>query len=349
MGGAEQYLFEMTKYLSASGHDVTVLFLKKKHTGFWQDQFKNTSVKLTYFESLSERKGILLLFKWILTNRSTFDYCLSSHIHLNGLIGGFRRMRLINIHQHIGRESTIAFDRLSGLSLFVRVTIYYLFGYRRLDLLITQSEKMKKSLLGNLKTRVLPKNIQTIPNLVDCDAIRKKSTEYVPDLKNYLVAAGRLIPEKGFDILIEAFSQLNDKNLHLVILGDGKLREILQSQVDTLNISSRVHLKGFLPNPMPYFLHAKACVVSSRIEGFPNVLLQMMCVNQQVVSTLCAGGIDQITGVFTCPPDDSNELKKAIEHCLHGNPDSSTRVFDLELKKRSLPSYWSTINRYLDE
>lgn len=344
MGGAEQYLFEMTQYLDSIHQQVTVLFLKKKQTGFWQDALKNTQVKLHYFEALTERKGILLLLKWILSNSLRFDYCLTSHIHLNGLVGGFRRMKLVQIGQHIGRESTIAFDRLSGVSLFIRVKIYYLFGYRALDLLITQSEKMKQSLLDHLSTRVLPPNIQTIPNLVNRKSILEKSMEFVPDFKHYLVAAGRLIPEKGFDTLIDAFAELQDQTLQLVILGEGHLRASLQAQINALGLNHRVWLVGFVPNPMPYFRQATACVVSSRIEGFPNVLLQMMCLNDRVISTLCAGGIDELKGVHTCPINSSQRLKESIALALKS---PNTLAFAAQLEGRSVASYWGNIHTSL--
>src|SRR5690606_20880375 len=113
---------------------------------------------------------------------------------------------------------------------------------------------------------------------------------------NFIVTAGRLIHEKGYDILINAFAELKEKypDLKLIILGYGDLKQELIYLATSLNIEQDVIFWGFVENVYPFFKKAKACVISSRVEGFPNVLLQMMSQNSNVVSTTCAGGIDTI-------------------------------------------------------
>lgn len=70
---------------------------------------------------------------------------------------------------------------------------------------------------------------------------------------------------------------------------------------------------------MPYFKHAKACVISSIKEGFPNVLLQMMILNPVIISTNCAGGIDEIPGIYLAEADNVNSLTTAVNTALSTN------------------------------
>jgi hypothetical protein len=87
-------------------------------------------------------------------------------------------------------------------------------------------------------------------------------------------------------------------------------------------------------------------VVSSRIEGFPNVLLQMMSQNNNVVSTTCAGDIDKIRDVVICKPNNVLELKFAIETSLARNNNNRTS-FDNYLKSRSINEFMKTVNIFL--
>ena len=116
----------------------------------------------------------------------------------------------------------------------------------------------------------------------------------------FICAAGRLIPIKGFSLLINAFKPIVEKrkDLKLVILGEGPERDNLQKQIHQLGLEGSVILMGHVANPYVYFKYAKVCVVSSIEEGFPNTLLQMIALNTLVVSTLCAGGIAEIPSIL---------------------------------------------------
>jgi glycosyltransferase involved in cell wall biosynthesis len=165
----------------------------------------------------------------------------------------------------------------------------------------------------------------------------------------YIVSAGRLIPEKGFDILIAAFSKLKQeyRDLKLIIIGDGKFRIEMEILIKKLNLENDVILYGIADNVYPFFKQAKMCVVSSRIEGFPNVLLQEMSQNEKVVSTLCAGDIDKIDGLFTCRPNDEQDLLRAMQQCLEADTAGNRILFDKELQGRSIDGFIDKVNSYL--
>ena len=209
---------------------------------------------------------------------------------------------------------------------------------------------MKVNLLKGLRKSNAPKQVHTIPNLLNLHNIHNKSNEFIPKHKKYIITAGRLIPEKGFDFLIKSYASKISKikGLDLVILGEGIEKESLENLIKKLKLKDRIHLLGFKDNPMPYFKYADLCVVSSRVEGFPNVLLQMMALNGNVVSTLCAGGIKELEGVQTCEADNLEALSDGMLNAISNKKDNS-RLFKRELEIRSVEKYWNQIETYLDE
>ena len=162
------------------------------------------------------------------------------------------------------------------------------------------------------------------------------------------MSAGRFINEKGFDLLIEAFDRLQREaafqDVKLLILGDGAGRQTLESMVKQRRLQSKVLLPGMSENVYPYFKRATLCVISSRMEGFPNVLLQMMSQCDNVVSTVCAGEIDQIAGLITCEPNNVDALYQAIKHALETKDTAKNRpLFDQELEYRSIDNFITSI------
>ena len=106
-----------------------------------------------------------------------------------------------------------------------------------------------------------------------------------------LVAAGRLATWKGFGDLIRSMKILTQsRQAHLLILGDGPLRAELQTLINELGLSDVVSLLGYVENPLKYFAHADVFVLSSHVEGLPNVLVEAMMCGCTPVSTDCPTG-----------------------------------------------------------
>jgi glycosyltransferase involved in cell wall biosynthesis len=134
-------------------------------------------------------------------------------------------------------------------------------------------------------------------NIVDDSSSRRRLQEPVDDpwfLGNdcpVLVAAGRLAPWKGFSDLIQAIKVLSaTRRVKLLILGDGPLRAELQSQIQALGLQDVVRLKGYVDNPLSYFAQAGVFVLSSHVEGLPNVLVEAMMCGCTPVATDCPTG-----------------------------------------------------------
>ncbi len=140
-----------------------------------------------------------------------------------------------------------------------------------------------------------PEKLITIPNPVDVDVIRARAAEPAPiDIgEPYIMAAGRLVPSKGFDVLIRAYAAAKVKE-KLVIAGVGELRDQLIALAHECGVGDRVVLPGYFENPYPLMRGAELVVLSSSIEGFPNALVEAMALGRPTIATNSASGPSEI-------------------------------------------------------
>lgn len=346
LGGAELYLKNIAEYFLSCDYCVNVLFLKKREANGWSEFDNTENINLIYTKASNELKGLIFFLRNILYfKKKKYDYIFTSHVHLTGVIGLLLKLRLLRKKSFVARESTSIFKRFKRNKLFI-FKLQYLLGYSAVDLLICQTNYMKEQLCVALPKLVDKIHIEVIPNPFN---LKKNKSDFFFN-EPFIVSAGRLIPEKGFDILIRSFKVLKSDfpNLKLIILGEGKLRNNLENLIKDLDLEGEVILKGHVQNVYNYFKNAEVCIVSSRIEGFPNVLLQMMSQNINVVSTLCAGGIKEMNGIITTTPDNSEGLVDAIKFCLESNLSQNREIFDRELSGRSIDQFVNKINYYLE-
>ena len=154
-----------------------------------------------------------------------------------------------------------------------------------------------------------------------------------PDTRPLILALGRLVEQKGFSTLIRAFARLRaERSVRLVILGEGELRQELESETERLGVSSDVVLPGFVNNPFPVLRQANLFVLSSGWEGLPNGLIQAMACGTPVVSTDCPSGPAEIleNGRWgrLVPVGDEVALAEAMAETLDEaeHPDVSARA-----------------------
>jgi len=351
--GSEQFLMNLVTHVSKKGNQCVVMFLKKKISGDWEHLEESCIIK--YGASKNVFIGYLsLLPRLIVVSRKyKIKRSFTSQTLINAMMGLMKNFKFFKNTIVIVRESNSIFHLLKGLKL-KRYIIAYWIGYGSVDLVICQTKFMKDQLVQAMPWMEKKLRIKVIPNPIDLDVIKEKEREQLPiELKGkrFIVAAGRLVPAKGFDVLIKSFDvlQKEDPQLELIILGEGSERQKLEKIVEGLKLQNKVHLIGFVNNVYPYFKEAAACVLSSRIEGFPNVLLQMMSQNTKVVSTLSAGGIDELDGVFTCEIESIEGLKVALRRCLEANTDQFRVLFDENLKIRTVKFFIDSVLTNIEE
>jgi glycosyltransferase involved in cell wall biosynthesis len=136
-----------------------------------------------------------------------------------------------------------------------------------------------------------------------------------------ILGAGRLTAQKDFATLIRAFALLQQApNPRLLILGEGPEREDLLRLATRLGVADRVALPGFVSNPRAHMAAASVFVLSSRWEGFGNVLVEAMSSGTPVIATDCPSGPREILahGEFgqLVPVGDHDALSAAIGESL---------------------------------
>ena len=163
----------------------------------------------------------------------------------------------------------------------------------------------------------------TIYNPSPLSEISKLSeSHHVVFLKPTIVGVGKLKKVKGFDILIKSFKLIIERGFdwNLVILGDGELRDELESLINELSISDHVQLLGFKENPYSYMAKADLFVLSSYFEGFGQVVVEAQYLGIPIVSTDCDVGPREILHDGECgllvPVGSIEKLAAGIEQLM---------------------------------
>lgn len=144
----------------------------------------------------------------------------------------------------------------------------------------------------------------------------------IAGLRPVIVGVGRLVPVKGFERLIEAFAQVapHHPSWSLVIWGEGPQRAMLEALRDRLGLGARARLPGLSAKPGGWLREAGVLALSSRYEGFPNVIGEAMAAGLPVVAMNCPSGpaamIDDGVDGLLVPADDVSALALALDRLM---------------------------------
>lgn len=218
--------------------------------------------------------------------------------------------------------------------------------YRSADRLTAISRGARDDLARHLGWD--PQRISVIPNPLDLRTITALRAESVPEgvlsstTGPTIVAAGRLTPQKDFVTLLRAMCLVRAARpgVELAILGEGPERHPLQSIAEELGLRDVVRFPGFVRNPFAIMARARVFVLSSRYEGFGNVVAEALACGAEVVSTDCPYGPAEILdgGRFgwLVPVGDPRAMANAILEALEKRRAERAAV-DVWLQQFSLP------------
>lgn len=238
------------------------------------------------------------------------------------IIFGCHLKVIVNVHDIMSQ--ILRYSRLKRYKRFLlRWLVRLLFP--RADVIVAVAHSIKKDLVVNFK--VPAEKIVVIYNPIDVQKIRKCATESLmhPWLNRkegfLVVAVGRLVKLKGFEVLIRAFAQLPQKlDARLIILGEGEEREALQQLIEQLGLSECVALLGFQENPWKCMARADLFVLPSLTEGLPNVIGEALALGLPVLATDCSSGVREYLENGKCgllvPPGDPAALADGIARML---------------------------------
>ena len=133
-----------------------------------------------------------------------------------------------------------------------------------------------------------------------------------------VLGVGRLVPEKGFDLLIRAFSALPDRAARLAIVGDGPERARLAALAARMGVTDRVELVGYVADVRAWMERARVFVLPSRHEGYPAVVIEALAAGRAVIATDCTPAVELVvaSGGRVVPIDDPAALTDALAAVL---------------------------------
>lgn len=206
--------------------------------------------------------------------------------------------------------------------------------------IIAVSNRIKEIIVSDYKLDV--RRIAVIPNPVDMASVAElsKKEPFTALPRDYLIHVGRLnVKTKAHDILLNAFKKLHTfhPDLKLILVGDGPDKRQIQAMINDLDLAELVILAGWQDNVYPLMARAKALVLCSRYEGWPNVLVEAMACGCPVVATDCQTGPREIMGDhkygLLVPVDDPEALVHSMQMLL--TDESCRAYFQEQARKRA--------------
>jgi glycosyltransferase involved in cell wall biosynthesis len=200
------------------------------------------------------------------------------------------------------------------------------------------------------RCRVRPGRLRVIHNAVDPERFADPDARYRAKLARYfrqprsaiVGAAGRLSPEKGFDVLVAAAERVlkRDPSVGFVLFGEGPCREPLVRQIKAAGLGGAFALSGFRADLDQFLPHLDLLVLPSYTEGLPNVVLEACAAAVPVVAT-AAGGTPEVVedrrNGYLVPPGDEGRLADRIEAVL--NAEDRGRALGFEGRQRVLERF----------
>jgi glycosyltransferase involved in cell wall biosynthesis len=197
-------------------------------------------------------------------------------------------------------------------------------AYRRADLILATSAGVRDDIRRTFD--VDRSRVRVVHNPIDLERIQRAAGEPVDDVDRarwtppVVVAAGRLAEAKNMLLLVDAFARLHERrDARLFILGEGDHESALRTRIAERRLADCVVLCGFKTNPWRYMAKADVFALTSRYEGFGNVLVEAMASGVPVVATASAGTrevvADGVNGLLV-EPHTPEAVAAALERVL---------------------------------
>ncbi len=287
-GGAERVIVTLMNHLDREKFDISLVLFKRE--GEYLSHL-SSDIRVIELNISQARYALPEIFKLI--KRQKPDIVFTSLGHINMLLAAFRKFFPKEM-KFVARESnTVSQNNKRDKYPMINEILYKRF-YKNFDLIVTQAKSMKEDLEQNYN--VPSSKMKIIYNPVHSRFILESAKAFEADFpkdKFNLLAVGRLEEQKGFDMLLQVLSKLDD-SYHLTIVGEGSKREELEALIESLDLAHKVSLLGLKSNPYPYMKEADLFVLSSRYEGLPNVVLEANVCGTPVVAFNSSGGTGEI-------------------------------------------------------
>lgn len=280
-GGAERSAGLLSTILTGLDHDVFVITLfdnnvypfsgKLINLGLYKNGSRTVLNKYLRYKELKkkiDRYQFDLILDFRMKNYPLREFILNKFVFRSKMIN---MVRSYNLNWYFPKPRLLSkylyknYSGINGVSLEIKKEIETKYGFS---------------------------NVNVIHNPIDQDFITQKASEELAVKEEFIIVLGRLHPVKQIKELIEAYNNsiLPDRNINLLIIGDGPDRNVILNKIDELNLHDKVEILPFQENPFKFLFKARFLVLSSLIEGFPRVLIEALACGTPVISFDCNSG-----------------------------------------------------------
>ncbi len=348
-GGAERVICHIVNYISREKYDVNVLLIKGGEHAYLNNLKNDVKVHFLNYNGRI-RYSILKVLRGIV--RIKPDTVFMGFGELNLLISVF--IPFFKKYKWIARETNTVTERIQSKVIKKAYSTFY----TNYDLIIAQCKDMEVDLVANLN--IPPSKIMTIYNPIDNEFIDNKLSDNLNNpfdsKKINLLSCGRLTYQKGFDLLIDEFAKFKQKDKYkLTIIGSGdhsdpeNQEDLLRSKISQFGLEKNITIIPFNNNIFQWMYYADIFILSSRYEGFSNVLLESLHCGTPALVNDCKGGVREVIlpgkngDIFSIQKE--GELEGQIEYLIKNKP--SNKIVSQSAEKYKILRIVENYNKIL--
>lgn len=347
-GGAEGVCVNVANGMAEQGWHVDLVVLHLNNAAYFD--LVSDKVNLVVLGVNHARYALNQIRKYLKTNKP--EKVLVFNYELTVLLVMIRRL-MRQPFKIIARNNSLFSKNRANGGLWQKQVVQRLVDnlYCKVDHVINQCKAMEADLLALFpelqgKTSVIYNPVNKIIE----DAAKQIDFSQV-EKQDYLLCVGRLGPEKAFHYAIEGFAGVakDFPTLRLKIVGQGSLEHALKQCAIDFGVANRVDFEGFQKDMIPYYLHAKATLLTSEYEGFPNVLVESTTLGTPVVAFNCLSGPSEIVmdGVngYLVKYKDSKDLVEKIFLMLKSYRSLKSGLISKYMIKNAIFNYANVVSR----
>jgi glycosyltransferase involved in cell wall biosynthesis len=318
-GGAEKYLFYLSRYVSYNGFRSHVIFdenssAEKLLSWLASDEIPFTKLSKSNYSVAGKHGRIISLLRWL--NPDILHINLPGPFDANySLVAPLARIA--------GVKHIVSTEHLPMFPSFPKSRLLKGFSTKWIDRVITVSKNNREHLVRN--HRVPEKKIQVVYNGIPDPTSTSRNKAYFLNSENkerfHLVIAGSLERRKGQIDAIKVMMELPD-SVDLYIVGEGGLKEELKKLAFELKLTDRIHFTGYKENMIDFLNEMDVMILPTKIDATPYVIIEAMAVGLPVVASGIYGIpelIDnQISGILI-EPGDIHALAEGVKLLFNNN------------------------------
>lgn len=329
--GPVNVLYNIIRYLDFSKFEASIITLRPEKRNSQMDEFKKFPISIYQIGPSKKQNPFNLFFTLQNKVKDINPNMLHAHCPRSLYLMYFlskKYKKIYTIHIYPGLQQEILYGKLKG---FFVIKLNNFFTHR-IDMPIGCAES-----ISSLYKNTQGWDIANVPNgcslpLWNTDQMQKEKIKEKLGLSShikYFIFIGRFSYEKHPEIIIEGFEMLNNKNLGLILLGDGPLWEKCK-QHEALHIQ----IPGFKTNIHEYLIASDYYISASDVEGLPNTLLESMTIGLPVLLSDIPAHREVLSKTesqvgYTFDNNNKIDLLKKVQEVLTLNP----AKVSLEMKK----------------